>query len=166
MKLELRRHDDSPARQPAAGGACGLNMLLSYAGWRESNFAQQLPPLLNPLGIDCFHAGSGAEATRVISEKKIHIAVVDLGMPMDEASSNRQPAGPRVLQVLRRLDEPPPTIVVRPHEPARRTNGRILSEALREGAFTVLERPVGVESMLEVLQKVVRRHYLNHWPAA
>ena len=38
--------------------------------------------------------------------------------------------------------------------------------AVRDGAFTVLDDPVPVESMLQALERVVRRHYRDHWPAA
>jgi DNA-binding NtrC family response regulator len=40
------------------------------------------------------------------------------------------------------------------------------AEALRDGAFTVLDDPVPIESMLQALERVVRRHYRDHWPAA
>jgi hypothetical protein len=36
---------------------------------------------------------------------------------------------------------------------------------LREGAFAVLDQPVNLESMLEVLRRIVRRHYSDAWPA-
>jgi hypothetical protein len=32
--------------------------------------------------------------------------------------------------------------------------------------FAVLDRPLGIESMLETLRRVVRRHYSDQWPAA
>ena len=44
--------------------------------------------------------------------------------------------------------------------------GGNLSDALRDGAFTVLDDPVPVETMLQALERVVRRHYRDHWPAA
>ena len=41
-----------------------------------------------------------------------------------------------------------------------------LNDALREGVFAVLDRPLGLEPMLETLRRVVRRHYADRWPAA
>jgi hypothetical protein len=32
--------------------------------------------------------------------------------------------------------------------------------------FAVLDRPLGIEPMLETLRRVVRRHYSDQWPAA
>ncbi|MGA1633071.1 MAG: hypothetical protein ACO4BU_13285, partial [Phycisphaerales bacterium] len=71
---------------------------------------------------------------------QVHIAVVDLTIPMEPAA--RDEAGPRVLQLLRRLEQPPPTVVVRPPQPSLRESGRGLADALREGAFAVLDGPV------------------------
>ncbi len=154
-----------------------LNLLLTYGGWRENAFADQLPILLERLGIQCFRAESGDEASDVIRHRHMHIAVIDLSIPMhprspqapslDAAHAPRsEPAGGRVLQLLKRLEQPPPTIVVRPRQPDPAESNRTLADALRDGAFAVLDDPVPIESMLQVLERVVRRHYHDHWPAA
>ena len=110
----------------------------------------------------------------------MHIAVIDLSIPMHPVSRrsgdatgasdaeviHSEPAGGRVLQLLKRLDQPPPTIVVRPRQPDPAESSRTLADALRDGAFAVLDDPVPIESMLQVLERVVRRHYRDHWPAA
>jgi hypothetical protein len=96
----------------------------------------------------------------------IHIAVVDLSIPLRRGEGAAVPGGDRILQLLRRLDEPPPTVVVRPPQPAARESARGLGEALRGGAFAVLDRPVHLETMLEVMRRVLRRHYAGHWPDA
>jgi hypothetical protein len=57
-------------------------------------------------------------------------------------------------------------VIVRPPQPAARENARGLAEALRDGAFAVVDRPFQLETMLEVMRRVVSRHYSNHWPAA
>jgi hypothetical protein len=56
--------------------------------------------------------------------------------------------------------------VVRPRQVDPAESARNLSDALRDGAFTVLDDPVPVETMLQALERVVRRHYRDHWPAA
>jgi hypothetical protein len=73
-------------------------------------------------------------------------------------------AGPRVLQLLRRLEQPPPTVVIRPRQPVARDSARGLAAALREGAFAVLDRPIHLEMMLEVMRRILRRHYADVWP--
>jgi DNA-binding NtrC family response regulator len=148
-----------------------LTLLLSYAGWRHENAVDQLPHLLRPMGIHSIRVESGEQAASVISCQAIHIAVVDLAIPLHHApgsATNRDdaPAGPRILQLLRRLDQPPPTVVVRPPQPTSRESARTLSDALREGAFAVLDSPVRLETMLEVMRRILRRHYADLWPAS
>ncbi|MBT8485813.1 MAG: hypothetical protein HKO59_17170 [Phycisphaerales bacterium] len=161
MVLREDHPDDADAR-------CGrLNLLLSCrsrAGLEPS--IDQLADLLEPLGIASFRAGSGDEAADVIRRTEIHIAVVDLSIPLTGESPGAKPAGGRILQLLRRLDPAPPTVLVRPRQPAARESARSLSEALRDGAFAVVDRPINLETMLEVMRRVVRRHYADHWPAA
>ncbi len=118
------------------------------------------------MGIDCHRCRSGVEATEFLRRAPVHIAIVDLSIPMEANSSRFIAAGPRVLQLLRRLDQPPPTVVVRPPQPISRDSVRTLSDALRDGAFAVMDGPVRLEGLLEVLRRVVRRHYRDHWPAA
>ena len=139
-----------------------LNLLLS-SGWREGGETAQLPDLLDPMGIQCMHARTGREATQLVETRRVDIALIDLELPMDDLGNGRA-AGPRILQLLRRLDPTPPTVVIRPLQPTRRDASRGLSEALREGAFAVLDRPLKLESMLETLRRVVRRHYADRWP--
>lgn len=174
MTLRLHSPDPADSAAPASDPAVRrLNLLLTYGGWREHAFADQLPLILDRFGIRCIRAESGDEASDVIRCERIHIAVIDLSIPMHPTHPTRTaararsvPAGPRMLQLLRRLDSPPPTIVVRPR-PADPTEGaRTLTDALRDGAFTVLDEPVPIESMLQALERVVRRHYRDHWTAA
>src|SRR5262245_25867448 len=114
-----------------------LTMLVSSSDWRQHSLGDQLPRLLNPLGIVCLAATSGDEAQELIRRLTIHIAVVDLAIPLrsvavpprnsasggvPRALSSEVPsaapkvtphpaaeAGARLLQMLRRLESPPPT---------------------------------------------------------
>jgi DNA-binding response OmpR family regulator len=148
-----------------------LNLLLTYGGWRERPAVQQLPQLLRPMGINALEAASGEEAESLIREREVHIAVVDLELPhRADANARTRPIsrteeGLRVLQLLRRLDPTPPTIVVRPPQSSTREYVRGLSQSLRDGAFAVLDRPLQLESMLEVLRRILKRHYQDAWPS-
>ncbi len=181
MRLRLHSFDSDPGAGPARGGDAvpeggsegprRLNLLLTYGGWREHAFADQLPVLLDRIGIHCLRAKTGDEVSDVVRRAAVHIAVIDLSIPMHERRGVQNAprtvqAGPRVLQLLRRLDCPPPTIIVRPRQVDPAESNRILAEALRDGAFTVLDDPVPVETMLQVLERCVRRYYRDHWPAA
>lgn len=177
MRLRLHSFDpDSGTGSARDGGGASdkprrLNLLLTYGGWREHAFADQLPVLLDRFGIQCLRAKTGDEVSDVVRRSEVHIAVIDLSIPMharstEENSPRTVQAGPRVLQLLRRLDHPPPTILVRPRQVDPSESNRILAEALRDGAFTVLDDPVPVETMLQALERCVRRYYRDHWPAA
>ena len=142
-----------------------LNLLLSYGGWREHAAVKQLPRLLEPMGIRALEADTGEEATSLIEHQPVHIAVVDLEIPLNATANRQEPAGPRILQLLRRLDQPPPTIVIRPRQASNRQDARQLTASLREGAFAVIDRPLQLETILDTLRRVLRRHYQDTWPA-
>ena len=161
--------------QTASETAARLNLLLSDTDWREQCFADQLPRLLTPMGVATFRVNSGREAEELIREIVVHIAVVDLRLPLRPQAHQAAVARPtgaggdrdggiRILQLLRRLEAPPPTVVVR--SPADRTlaNQRTLRDALREGAFAVIDSPVQLEVLLETLRRILRRHYADAWP--
>lgn len=142
-----------------------LNLLLSYSGWdHATNPINQLPRLLEPMGIRSFVASSGDEAAELIRLRPIHIAVVDWGIPLQRSQHSGEAGGARILQLLRRLEQPPPTVVIRPPQPTQRENQRTLREALREQAFAVLDMPLRMETMLETMRRVLCRHYADHWP--
>lgn len=154
-------------------GPCGsrLNLLLSYAGWRSDPWVERLPRLLEPMGITSHTAFSGREAGKLISQTRIHVAVVDLGLPLDETQrdgdvSEFTEGGSRLLELLARLPEPPPVVAVK-RSRTHRDDSRELAAALRHGAFAVVDRPHdqgGVNLMLEVLRRCLERHYRGCWP--
>lgn len=141
-----------------------LNLLLTCGSWRKDSPVLQLPRLLGPFGIHSLTANNGEEAVKVIESSDIHIAVVDLAIPLNVGSSDRRPGGERVLQLLRRLDPQPPTIVIRPRQTSARENARSLARSLQEGAFTVVDRPAMLETLLDALQRALRKHYADRWP--
>jgi DNA-binding response OmpR family regulator len=152
-----------PVSHPSGGR---LNLLFSYAGWQEQAWSDQLPRLLDPLGIRSHWASSGREATRVIQTTTIHVAVVDLGLPLETPGDERE-AGARLLEVLSRLVPSPPTIVVKRGHTSRE-DLREMSAALRAGAFTAIDRPRSlgeVGLLLQALRRVLERHYGGRWPA-
>ena len=132
-----------PAGEPAGGR---LNLLLSAAGplaWRDESWAQCLAQLLEPMGVRTYRVHSGHEAARLIESTRVHIALVDLGLPLTDARPGVAGGGPeggaRLLELLSRLQSPPPTVVLKPERTARE-DARTLCSALGAGAFAVLER--------------------------
>jgi len=148
------------------GDGSRLNLLLSRGPWQRCASVEQLERLLEPLGIRTIRVSTGVEAEDVIGAAPIHIAVVDLSMPLSAEASNQTAGGTRLVQLLRRLDAPPPMVLVRPPQAVARDAARGLTQALREGAFAVVDQPYPLESMLDVMRRIVHRHYSNRWPAA
>jgi len=171
----VRLHADEPSQSARSTEApphpTRLNLLLSDAGWQPESWADRLAELLQPMGVTTVRARSGRQASAVIREIPVHLAVVDLGLPMDAGdpdggSTRLREGGPRLLDLLARLDRPPPTVVVKRMR-ALREERREIAEALRAGAFAVLDRPRdarGMEVMLDVLRRALRRYYQGRWP--
>lgn len=158
-----------PSARAATGPANRLNMLLSDASYRHDSWAERLPTLLGPLGIQAHRAGSGQHATQLIESMTIHVALVDLGLPLETCDPvQAKEGGHRLLDILARLASRPPTVaIVSARSP--RDEARQLSVALRHGVFAVMNRPRtagDVETLLEVLRRCVTRHYKGQWPAS
>lgn len=143
-----------------------LSVLLSDSGGR---WVEQLPRLLEPQGVRSIRVASVDQAVRAIESNPIHAAVVDLAMPMDGLAAGpvtpERSGGLKLLRVIHRLVPRPPTVVVRGRLFAGRDDDRVLAEALKLEAFTVLDQPVELEQLLGVLRRVLERYYEGHWPA-
>lgn len=150
------------------GGVGGrLNLLVSCASWRADTWADALPRLLEPMGVSAVRARSARQAEQLIRHQPVHIAVVDLGLPLNDAQADEaEEAGVRVLDLLFRLDAPPPTVVVRSSRTTRESS-RDLTAALKCGAFAVVDRQAAtLELMLSVMQRCLHRFYAGRWPVA
>jgi len=172
LKIDPPSAPDQPAAEP--GNPNRLNLLLSWGGWQNESWADRLPALLEPMGVHSLRVRTAREAERAIRNNPVHIAVVDLGLPLDAAHSTPagaathqgEEAGPRVLELLRRLDSPPPTVVVQQSRSSRDAS-RHMSAALRCDAFAVVDRAAAdVELMLKVLQRCLQRFYQGRWPGS
>ena len=160
-----------------AGGAGGrLNLLLSYAGWHPDPWIDRLPRLLEPMGVHSLRVDSGRQASTVIQSTRIHVAVVDLGLPLDETKTERDAelapefaeGGPRLLELLTRLAEPPPVVAVK-RSRTTRDDSRDIAAALRLGAFAIIDRPrsaTDLDLLLDVLRRCLARHYQGRWPGS
>lgn len=142
-----------------------LNVLLTEG---DELWAEQLPRLLEPQGVRTIRVVSVDEAVEVIGQVPIHAAVVRLGQESrgaaDSPSGLVDTAGLKLLRVIRRLQPTPPAVVVRGRLFDRRTDERLLSEALKLEAFSVLDQPVQLEQLLETLRRLLQRYYGGMWP--
>ena len=156
---------------PPVGGAGGvgghrLNLLLSTGGWQPDPWVERLPRMLDPMGVRSHVAASARSAERVIQANPIHIAIVDLALPLEDQTAADEEAGVQLLELLARMPEPPPTVVIKRRR-SLRDDRREIAAALRAGAFAVVDRPnaqTELESLLEVLRRCLARYYAGRWP--
>ncbi len=140
-----------------------LNVLLTDF---DEPWADQLPRLLEPQGVRSIRVHDVDQAIEAIERQPIHAVVVDLALPMGNATAamNRvESGGLKLLRVIQRLNPVPPSVVVRDKR-FDRDDTRLLNEALRLKAFSVLDQPVQLEQLLEVLRRLLHRHYGGMWP--
>lgn len=146
-----------------------LNVLLTDG---QKSWSSHLPRLLEPQGVQAFSAETVNEALEVIQSHPIHVAVVDITLPMNRHEGKQESHRPvedrfagglRLLRVIQGLNPRPPSVVVRGRAFDQR-DPRVLREALNLGAFSVLDQPIDLEQMLRVLQRVLERHYGGSWP--
>ncbi len=167
-----RQHDQDSdwfARGPVGPGRSDrFNVLLTEdRGHGDEHWINQLPRLLEPMGVRTYVARSGREAIDMAEARRIHAAVVDLATPLADASRGPASAGDAgmwLLELLSRLPNRPPVVVLRQPAISFREAERMLREALRLGAFSVLDKPVGLEQLLAVFRRLLDQAYRGQWP--
>lgn len=132
----------------------------------DEHWVNQLPRLLEPQGVQAFVARSGREAVDITMSVRIHAAVVDIATPTEgESVSAGTPGGLWLLEMFRRLPDRPPTVVVNNRLITQRQAQRLLADALRLGAFSVVNRPNDLDELLAVFRRLIDRRYRGQWPA-
>ena len=146
-----------------------MKVLLTDRGQR---WAIQLPRLLEPLGVAAMRADCVSDAVAILEGEAIDMALVDMSLPLesyeeyDPTLGVRCVGGLKLLQVIQRLEgRPPAVVVVRGKKFDRRVDDYLLSEALKFDAFSVLDMPVELEQLLEVMRRAVERYFGGGWPS-
>ena len=135
------------------------------------HWTRQLPRLLEPQGVRAYVARTGREAVAMVHDLEIHAALIDLATPQDDPNpgADSSPVGEAqglwVLEVLKRLPNRPPIVMVNSRAIARIQAQRFLNDALRLGAFSVVNRPSDLEDMLAVIRRLIDRQYEGTWPS-
>ena len=158
------------ASTPAASSTSGrsrFNVLVAGGarqGEREStHWSSQLPRLLEPQGVHAYVARCGREAVSLVEHEAIHAALVDLSVPRDDAEASA-PSGVWLLEVVRRLPRRPPLVIVNDRTQPPREAQRLLNDALRHGAFAVVNQPESLETLLAVIRRILDRKHMGRWP--
>ena len=155
------RPDAGPPATPFGGR---FNVLLTEDRDRPvEHWTRQLPRLIEPLGIHTHIARSAPEALALHAKITFHAAVVDLATPSGPGSAEAN-GGLWLLKVLRRSEAHPPVVVVNSRATQRQAV-KLLNEALRLGAFSVVNPPVQIERLLGAIHRLIDRRYAGQWPA-
>jgi len=146
-----------------------LNVLLTEDMPREAeHWTRQLTLMLRPLGIEAYIANSGVEAVSLAKRVTFHAAVIDLHTPRGDApgemGSPTGESGLWLLNLMRRLPNSPPVVVLRRPAVNPAEVNRLLSETLELGVFSVLVKPVGVQDLLAQFRRLIDRRYHGAWP--
>jgi CheY-like chemotaxis protein len=160
-----------------------LNVLLTEDRPHDAEYwTIQLARLLEPMGVVAYLAQTGREALELVGQLDIHVAVIDLGTPKAKGSTrpaegeragrslplavahSAAPGGLWLLEQFRRLPRRPPVVVVDQPMFDPTHAERLLRDVLRLGAFSVLHKPVELEQLLGVLQRLLERRYSGQWP--
>jgi len=154
-----------PPTDAAPGFGGRFNVLLTEDRERPlEHWTRQLPRLIEPLGIQTHIARSAPEALDLHAKITFHAAVVDLATPSGPQSTEAN-GGLWLLKVLRRSQAQPPVVVVNSRATQRQAT-KLLNEALRLGAFSVVNPPVQIERLLGAIQRLIERRYAGQWPGS
>ena len=132
--------------------------------YADEHWTCQLPKLLEPQGFESYVVHSGKEAIEIAGKIELHAAVVDLGTPFDlepgalpAEISRAERTAEMWLELFRRLPNRPPMVIVHQSDYSSRRLNRVMREALELGAFSILSKPVEMETLLEVFRRMFAR---------
>ena len=132
-------------------GVRHANRLTVLLANEQEDWHQTVRGLLQPQGVQTLSARSGREALDLIESRPVHVAVLDQQMP--------QLGGLQVIKLMRELEHAPPAILL-----ASQLTNHLLHEALSMQVFTVLNKPVDFNLLLDALARVLRRYHESRWP--
>ena len=121
-----------------------LNVLLTEDRPRgDGHWSHHLPRLLEPFGVQTHVAHTGRQAIEVAERYPIHAAVVDLSTPIDTPGIPATDPGDGLwlIELLRRLPNKPPFVVVTSPMFDQAQVSRVLHQALKAGALACLIAP-------------------------
>jgi len=133
------------------------------------HWTRQLPRLLEPMGIAAHVARTAPEAIELAERIQMHAAVLDLATPMaarQESGSGGFGGRDRfwLVEVFQRMPGRPPIVVLRPPAWSSREAQRLLERAVQRDVFSVVDKPVELELLLDVFRRLVEQRYGGSWP--
>lgn len=177
--LNARPPQPDPAQQPGHNDPQGVvpagsrfRVLLTEDRARpDEHWTRQVPALLRPMGVEAHIASTGEQALDILQTGRVHAAVIDLNTPLPPNvsgglanTSGGGAGGLWLMQVIHRLPARPPVVVVNSRSYSQRQVQRLLNQALDLGAFSVINWPVQLDTLLATFQRLLERAYNNAWP--
>ena len=163
--LNVRQPQSDPPESNPPSDARFRVLLTEDRARPDEHWTRQLPQIVRPLGVEASIASNSKEALCILETTAIHAAVIDLNTPaLNNDANSGVGGGLWLLQVLQRLPNKPPVVVVNSHSYSQKQSGRMLNQALDLGAFSVVNWPVQIDTLLSTFQRLIERAYNNHWP--
>ena len=134
-----------------------VTVLIDNANWA---WPQAVTEIFRPRGINALVAQSPADTVRLVTNNKIHLAILDLQPQPTTAPCSGQPvppdhtAGLQMLRSIRNHDRLLPCILL-----AGRVDPRLLAQALNLGAFSVMAKPVDLNLLTEQIDRLFVKYY-------
>ena len=116
----------------------------------DPGFRETLQVVFEPEGFRTLLAGTGEEALDIVRTQEVHLVLLDMHMP--------RLTGLETLRLLRQFKAMLPCILL-----SARLDERIIEQAQRAQAFSVLSKPVTRGQLTGVVRQALQRTY--HWPS-
>ena len=137
-----------------------VNVLIEDSDWA---WPRAVTEIFQPRGINALLAESTADAVRLVSNSRIHLAILNYqcDSPAREPASTREArrgiSGLSMLRLVRKHDSLLPCILL-----AHSVNDRLLAEALSLGAFSVLAKPVDLDLLVHQINRLFQKWYSSN----
>ena len=137
-----------------------VNVLIEDSDWAWPRAVREI---FQPRGINALLAESTTEAVRLVSNNRIHLAILSYqcDSPAREPTSTHKPyhgaLGLSMLRLVRKQDSLLPCILL-----AHSVNDRLLAEALSLGAFSVLAKPVDMDLLGRQINRLFQKWYSSN----
>jgi two-component system chemotaxis response regulator CheY len=115
----------------------------------DRDFRETLREAFQPRGFRTLLAGDGEEALRIVRTREVHLALLDMHMP--------KLTGLETLRQVKRFRATLPCILL-----SAELDERIVEQATRERAFSVLSKPIPLVELTSVVRLALARTY--NWP--
>jgi len=134
-----------------------INVLASQADW---NWPLAMSDIFRPRGVNLLVTESANDIVNVLRQRRIRTAIVDTDPPRPtrgRVEAGREQGGLWTLKIIRMECPSIPCILL-----ASNATKSILDEALRLDVFSVLDKPVDMRILKDLLNRLFVKRYGSH----